>query len=85
MPKPSNPAATPAVLARRRRWKEAEARAVLAAFAASGSSLTEFARVEGLEPERLRRSGARSPPQHAGGDLAHRPLAVPPRGFSFSR
>jgi transposase-like protein len=42
-------------LPHRRRWKEAEARAVLAAFAASGSSLTEFARVEGLEPERLRR------------------------------
>lgn len=55
MPKPPNPAATPAVLPRRRRWKAVEARAVLEAHAASGSSLTEFARAEGVEPERLRR------------------------------
>jgi len=55
MPKPPKPAATPRLLPRRRRWKEAEARAVLAALAASGSSLTEYARVEGLEPQRLRR------------------------------
>ena len=55
MPTPPNPAAAPSLLPGRRRWKEAEARAVLAALAASGSSLTEFARVEGLEPERLRR------------------------------
>lgn len=55
MPKPPEPAAAPHVLPGRRRWKETEARAVLAALAASGASLTEFARVEGLEPQRLRR------------------------------
>jgi len=40
---------------RRRRWRIAEARSVLAALASSGLSLPEFASQKGLEPERLRR------------------------------
>ncbi len=51
MPKP----AAVAPSSRRRRWKAAEARSVLEALASSGLSLPEFARVNGLEPERLRR------------------------------
>jgi hypothetical protein len=51
MPKPA--AAVPS--SRRRRWKIAEARAVLEALASSGLSLPEFARMKRLEPQRLRR------------------------------
>jgi hypothetical protein len=40
---------------RRRRWRAADARAVLATLATSGLSLPAFASREGLEPERLRR------------------------------
>jgi hypothetical protein len=39
---------------RHRRWKIAEARSVLAALAASGLSLPEFARQKELQPQRLR-------------------------------
>lgn len=39
----------------RRRWRSTEARAVFAALAASGLSLDEFARREGLKVPRLRR------------------------------
>jgi transposase-like protein len=52
MPKP--PAATPPS-PRRRRWKIADARSVLALLATSGLSLHEFASREGLEVQRLRR------------------------------
>lgn len=52
MPKP---AAAAQSSHRRRRWKIAEARSVLAALASSGRSLTEFAIRKGLEPQRLRR------------------------------
>ena len=52
MPKP---ATAPQMLPRRRRWKIAEARSVLAALSASGLSLPEFANQPGLEPQRLRR------------------------------
>jgi len=48
---PSSPPSSP----RRRRWKIADARSVLAALAASGLSLPEFASRKGLEPQRLRR------------------------------
>lgn len=40
---------------RRRRWKIADARPILATLVASGLSLGEFARREGLEAQRLRR------------------------------
>ncbi len=46
---------TPPISRRRRRWTMAEARATLAALAASGLSLADFARREGLSPERLYR------------------------------
>ena len=52
MPKP---AAAARSSPRRRRWKIAEARSVLAALAASGLSLPEFATRERVEPQRLRR------------------------------
>jgi hypothetical protein len=52
MPKP---AAAAESSPRRRRWKIAEARSVLAALAASGLSLPEFAMRKGLKPQRLRR------------------------------
>jgi transposase-like protein len=52
MPKPA--AAAPSS-PRRRRWKIAEARSILAALASSGLSLPEFAIRKGLEPQRLRR------------------------------
>jgi transposase-like protein len=52
MPKP---AAVARSSRRRRRWKIAEARSVLAALASSGVSLPEFASRRGLEPQRLRR------------------------------
>lgn len=55
MPKPPKPTDTPRVLPRRRHWKESKARKVLADFAASGESLTEYARGKGLLPQRLRR------------------------------
>lgn len=55
MPKPTKPTDTPRVLPRRRHWKESKARKVLADFAASGESLTEYARSKGLLPQRLRR------------------------------
>lgn len=42
-------------LPRRRRWRIADARSVLAALSASGLSLPEFANREELEPQRLRR------------------------------
>lgn len=51
----SKPAAAALSPPRRRRWKIAEARAVLAELAASGLSLPEFASLKGLEPQRLRR------------------------------
>jgi hypothetical protein len=50
MPKSSDPRSSP-----RRRWKEAEARAVLDALARSGLSARAFARREGLKEERLLR------------------------------
>src|SRR5512139_23230 len=37
-----------------RRWSEVEARAALTALSTSGLSLAEFARREGLDPQRLR-------------------------------
>jgi len=40
---------------RRRRWKINDARSALAALAASGLSLDEFAQREGLQVQRLRR------------------------------
>jgi transposase-like protein len=46
---------TAAPSTRRRRWKVADARSVLAALGASGLSLAEFARRAGLSPERLYR------------------------------
>ena len=52
MPKP---ATAPLVLPARHRWRSAEARSVLAALAASGLSLPEFASQKGLQPQRLRR------------------------------
>jgi hypothetical protein len=52
MPKPTT---APQELPRRRRWKIAKARSVLAELAASGLSLHEFASQQGLEPQRLRR------------------------------
>ncbi len=55
MPKPPKPTDPPQVLPRRRHWKESKARKVLADFAASGESLTEYARGKGLLPQRLRR------------------------------
>lgn len=48
----SKPAAT---TPRRRRWRIADARSVLAALASSKLSLPEFAAQEELEPQRLRR------------------------------
>lgn len=80
MPKPPKPVAAPRLLPRRRRWKEAEARAVLAALAASGSSLTEFARAEGLEPERLRRWQQRL----ARGEYRTQPAPAHTRGRSLA-
>mgnify|MGYP003376569666 CR=1 FL=1 len=52
-----------------RRWSEADAQRVLAEQASSGLSLLEFARREGLHPERLRRWRSRleSPPPAAAG------------------
>jgi hypothetical protein len=47
-------AATARIRPRRDRWKIAEARSVLAALAASGLSLPEFARQKELQPQRLR-------------------------------
>lgn len=55
MPKPPKPTEPPRELPRRRHWKESKARKVLADFAASGESLTEYARGKGLLPQRLRR------------------------------
>ena len=52
MSKPVTAAPSPP---RRRRWKIAKARSVLAELAASGLSLHEFASQNGLEPQRLRR------------------------------
>lgn len=52
MPKP---AAAALSSPHRRRWKIADARATLNAFAASGLSLGEFARRERIQTERLRR------------------------------
>jgi transposase-like protein len=52
MPKP---VAVAQSLPGRRRWRVADARSVLADLAASGLSLTEFARQKGLESQRLRR------------------------------
>ena len=52
MPKPVV-AAQP--LPRRRRWRIADARSVLADLAASGLSLPEFASQRGIESQRLRR------------------------------
>ncbi len=52
MPKP---AAAALSSPRRRRWKIADARETLNALAASGLSLVEFARREGIQRERLRR------------------------------
>ena len=56
---------------RRRRWKIADARSALARLAASGLSLGEFARREGLETQRLRRWQRRL-------GRETRPAAVPP-------
>lgn len=44
-----------ALYSHRRHWTIAEARSVIAALAASGLSLTAFARREGVHTERLRR------------------------------
>lgn len=52
MPKPTTARQE---LPRRRRWKIAQARSILAELAASGLSLHEFASKRGLEPQRLRR------------------------------
>ena len=51
----SKPVAAAPSPPRRRRWKIAEARSVLAALASSGLSLLEFASRNGVEPQRLRR------------------------------
>jgi hypothetical protein len=65
----SKPTAT---IPRRRRWRIAEARSVLAALASSKLSLPEFAAQEGLEPQRLRRWRSRLAGE------AHRPAPPPP-------
>ena len=50
---PKSAAAAPT--SRRRRWKIAEARTIVAELAVSGRPLPEFAREKGFEPQRLRR------------------------------
>jgi hypothetical protein len=51
----AKPATTARSSPRQRRWRIADARSVLAALAASGLSLPEFASREGLQLQRLRR------------------------------
>lgn len=67
MPKP---VATARSSSRRRRWRVDDARSALAALAASGLSLGEFARRNGLQSQRLRRWQRRL-------DREARPAAAP--------
>jgi len=55
MPKSLAAAVSPLPDRTRLRWKREEARAVVAAYEASGLSLEKFAAREGLKPERLAR------------------------------
>ena len=78
MPKPAD---VPLVLPAHRRWRRAEARSVLAALAASGLSLPEFASQKGLQPQRLRRwqqrldREVRRPARAAGPEIVAAPAA----------
>ena len=73
MPKPKS--AAPYVL--RRRWKITDARAAITALGASGLSLAEFARREGLEVERLRRWRQRLAEEDRRGASAPAPARAP--------
>jgi hypothetical protein len=67
----------------RLRWKREEARAVVAAYEASGLSLEKFASSEGFKPERVerwaRKLKAGKPPK-APRFVEFRPTGVRPRG-----
>ena len=73
---------TAAPSTRRRRWKSADARGVLAALTASGLSLNEFARREGLQVQRLIRWRQRlaDESRRAAPAAAHEVIEIGPRG-----
>ena len=62
--------------AKRRYWREADARAVVEAWRRSGKGLSEFARERGLHARRLARWAARLEAAARSGDVAFHPVRL---------
>jgi hypothetical protein len=63
-------------IARRRYWREADARAVVEAWRRSGKRLAEFARERGIQARRLRRWAARLEATRQNGQVTFHPVRI---------